>query len=125
MSHQETTASPDPSRTPDPSGPEVLELWQAEWCPSSRRVRQRLTELGLDYLARQVPAERSRRKGLLAATGRESVPVLVAGGEVIGGEDAILGWLDTNCPETPEAGEHRRKAAMAKRKELEKACQEL
>lgn len=29
----------------------MLELWQTEWCPASRRVRQRLTELGVDYLA--------------------------------------------------------------------------
>ena len=28
----------------------MLELWQTEWCPASRRVRQRLTELGVDYL---------------------------------------------------------------------------
>ena len=28
-----------------------LELWQTEWCPSSHRVRQRLTELGLTYTA--------------------------------------------------------------------------
>jgi hypothetical protein len=28
----------------------MLELFQTEWCPGSRRIRQRLTELGLDYL---------------------------------------------------------------------------
>ena len=27
----------------------MYELWQTEWCPASRRVRQRLTELGIDY----------------------------------------------------------------------------
>ena len=26
----------------------MLELFQTEWCPGSRRIRQRLTELGLD-----------------------------------------------------------------------------
>jgi glutaredoxin len=31
----------------------MLELYQTEWCPASRRVRERLTELGLDYLVRQ------------------------------------------------------------------------
>ena len=35
----------------------TLELWQTEWCPASHRVRQRLTELGLTYLAHQVPVE--------------------------------------------------------------------
>ena len=39
----------------------MLELFQTEWCPASRRVRQRLTELGLDYLNRQVPVEREER----------------------------------------------------------------
>jgi len=34
---------------------QMLELFQTEWCPASRRVRQRLTELGLDYVNRQVP----------------------------------------------------------------------
>ncbi len=33
----------------------TLELWQTEWCPASRRVRQRLTELGLSYTIHQVP----------------------------------------------------------------------
>jgi len=28
----------------------MLELYQTEWCPASRRVRERLTELSLDYL---------------------------------------------------------------------------
>ena len=27
------------------------ELYQTEWCPASRRVRERLTELGLDERA--------------------------------------------------------------------------
>lgn len=36
----------------------MLELWQTEWCPASRRVRQRLTELGIDYLIRQVPVDK-------------------------------------------------------------------
>ena len=38
-----------------------LELWQTEWCPASHRVRQRLTELGLAYVVRQVPVEREDR----------------------------------------------------------------
>ena len=39
----------------------MYELWQTEWCPASRRVRQRLTELGIDYLAHQVPVEKVDR----------------------------------------------------------------
>ena len=41
--------------------PTNLEPWQTEWCPASHRVRQRLTELGLAYVVRQVPVEREAR----------------------------------------------------------------
>ena len=47
----------------------MLELWQTEWCPASRRVRQRLTELGIDYLIRQVPVDKEQRDALSGATG--------------------------------------------------------
>lgn len=102
-----------------------LELWQTEWCPSSHRVRQRLTELGLDCLIRQVPVERGQRTELFEATGSDSIPVLVADGEVVPGEEAILGYLENNFTEHSGVEQHRRKAAKAKRKELEKACLEL
>jgi glutathione S-transferase len=75
--------------------PTTLELWQTEWCPASRRVRQRLTELGLTYLAHQVPVEREDRAELVTSTGQQSIPVLVANGEVIAGEDAIVTHLNT------------------------------
>ena len=38
-----------------------MELYQAEWCPYSSRVRQRFTELGVSFVARQVPADRADR----------------------------------------------------------------
>ena len=39
----------------------MLTLYQAEWCPYSAAVRQRLTELGIDFVARQVePREEER-----------------------------------------------------------------
>jgi glutathione S-transferase len=40
----------------------VITLYQAEWCPFSSAVRERLTELGIDFVARQVepwPEERT------------------------------------------------------------------
>jgi glutathione S-transferase len=70
--------------------PTALELWQTEWCPASHRVRQRLTELGLTYLVRQVPVERQARAELVRSTGEQSIPVLVAGGEVVAGEEEII-----------------------------------
>ena len=64
--------------------PANLELWQTEWCPASHRVRQRLTELGLTYIAHQVPVESSERTELEAETGQRTIPVLVtADGEIV------------------------------------------
>ncbi len=102
-----------------------LELWQTEWCPASHRVRQRLTELGLAYVVRQVPVERADRAALVAATGQDSIPALVADGEVVAGGEAIVSYLNTHFTQPPEAEHQRAKAARAKRKELERACLEL
>jgi glutathione S-transferase len=52
----------------------MYELWQTEWCPASRRVRQRATELGIDYLIRQVPVERGERTLLRVHTGADTTP---------------------------------------------------
>lgn len=107
---------------PDSTHTSMLELWQTEWCPASHRVRQRLTELGLSYLARQVPVEQEDRSELVAATGERSIPVLVDGGDVVVGEDAIVAHLNTHFAETAEAERQRAKAVKAKNKELERAC---
>ena len=103
----------------------TLELWQTEWCPASHRVRQRLTELGLPFLARPVPVAREDRTELEHATGVRGIPVLVTDGTILDGEQAILEHLNTHYSEPPEAAAQRAKAAMAKRKELEKSCPEF
>jgi glutathione S-transferase len=103
----------------------TLELWQTEWCPASHRVRQRLTELGLSYTVHQVAVQRDDRAQLEAATGRRTIPILVAGGEVIEGEQAILAHLEEHFNEPPDALGQRAKAAMAKQRELEEACPKL
>jgi glutathione S-transferase len=87
----------------------VYELYQAEWCPYSHRVRARLTERGVDFIARQVPAQKSERHAMREATGVDSVPVLVADGRVIEDFDAILAFLDERHPPTPGAARHRAK----------------
>jgi glutaredoxin 3 len=89
----------------------VLELYQAEWCPYSHRVRQRLTELGLDFVARQVPAERAERTELAARTGADEVPTLVTEDGALSGSDAILAWLNDRYEERRDARSHR---AMAR-----------
>jgi glutathione S-transferase len=105
--------------------PPQVELWQTEWCPASHRVRQRLTELGLSYIAHQVAVEPEARAELFAATGRTSIPVLVADDEVVTGEDAILPYLNGRFTEPHDAPTQRQKAAKAKHKELEAACPKL
>ena len=85
----------------------VLELWQAEWCPYSHRVRQRLTELGLDWVARTVPLAREERETMEAATGTRSIPTLVDGETVVHGADAIIAHLDRHHAEPRDARRHR------------------
>ena len=82
-----------------------MELYQAEWCPHSHRVRQRLTELGVDFVARQVAAEKDERPGEF------EIPRLVTDeGEALSGEDEILPWLDAHFDERSDARRHRAKA---------------
>lgn len=104
--------------------PVMYELWQTEWCPASRRVRQRLTELGIDYLTRQVPVDKDDRVLLRERTGAESIPVLVArGGERVIGEEAIFAYLAHHEPVPTEARAHRLKADKARRRYLEEECE--
>jgi glutathione S-transferase len=89
----------------------VLTLYQAEWCPHSSRVRQRLTELMVPFVARPVEPDRADREELRRVSGDDSIPLLVTeSGEPIGGADAILAWLDANHAEPPEARRHRAQA---------------
>jgi predicted GNAT family acetyltransferase/glutaredoxin len=53
-----------------------LTLYQAEWCPFSSAVREVLTELGLDFVARQVEPWPEQRERLRAKAGTEQIPVL-------------------------------------------------
>lgn len=102
----------------------VLELFQAEWCPASHRVRQRLTELGLDYVIRQVPVELDERAALRAATGAETIPVLrLENGSAVAGERHILAYLSEQLPDSPEAEAHRRKAETIRLRLLDEACE--
>ncbi len=41
----------------------MIELYQAEWCPYSSAVRERLTELGIDFVAKQVAPRQEEREG--------------------------------------------------------------
>ena len=101
----------------------MLELWQTEWCPASRRIRERLTELGIDYVTRQVPVGKAERTALRQKTGSDTIPALVLeDGTVTSGEEAIRRYLE-QIVEPPEAEEHRLKAAKARRRYLEEECE--
>ena len=87
-----------------------MELFQAEWCPHSHKVRQRLTEVGLDVVLRQVPAEPDDRAELDRLAGTTEIPVLLVDGkEPRRGEEEILAFLE-RFRERPDAGAHRSKA---------------
>jgi glutaredoxin 3 len=101
----------------------VLELFQTEWCPGSRRIRQRLTELGLDYVNHQVPVEREERTALFGLTGSDTVPtLLLEDGSALVGEGEILAYLERHYDESEQAEAHRAKAAKARRRYLEEEC---
>ena len=90
-----------------------MELYQAEWCPHSHKVRQRLTELGLDVTVRQVPAEPDEREEMQAKTGTNEIPVLVTeSGEALRGEEEILPYLSDRYDDRPDADAHRAKARL-------------
>jgi glutathione S-transferase len=102
----------------------MLELWQAEWCPASRRVRQRLTELGIDCLIHQVPVEKEQRDALHGATGADTIPALIFdNGEIAIGEDTILRLLDGGAANPAQAEAHRQKAEKARRRYLQEECE--
>jgi glutathione S-transferase len=87
-----------------------VELYQAEWCPHSHKVRQRLTELGLDFWARQVAADPDDRRQMRQHVGTEEIPVLVPDDdEPVCGEDDILEYLQ-RFDDAPDADAHREKA---------------
>lgn len=90
----------------------MFQLYQAEWCPYSHRVRQRLTELGIDYVTRQVAADRERRDELEAATGARSIPALLLdNGTAMSDTQQILAYLDGLDAEDEESARHRERAA--------------
>lgn len=86
----------------------MLTLYQAEWCPYSSAVRERLTELGLPFVAQQVEPWPERRDELRRVAGTDEIPVLVTDeGEVLAGTRAIFGWLAGR--HGPSEVQHRRR----------------
>ena len=54
----------------------MLTLYQTEWCPFSSAVREVLTELGVDFVARQVEPWPTQRNELRELAETDQIPVL-------------------------------------------------
>lgn len=91
----------------------MIQLYQAEWCPFSSTVRQRLTELGVDYVIRQVAPFEPDRSALREATGIDTIPVVVFDdGTIVGGDsrEIIAAIEERHAPWKWEDG-HRQQLA--------------
>jgi glutathione S-transferase len=91
----------------------MIQLYQAEWCPFSKIVRQRLTELGVDYVNRQVRPFPPDRDALREATGIDTIPVVVLeDGTVVGGDtQEILETIEQQFPAWEHEEGHREQEA--------------
>jgi uncharacterized protein len=88
-----------------------LTLYQAEWCPFSSAVREVLTELGLDFVARQVEPWPSERSQLREVAGTDQIPVLqTEDGRFFRGTREIFAHLRDRDP-WGFAAAHRRRFA--------------
>jgi glutaredoxin len=88
----------------------MIDVYQAEWCPFSSAVRERLNELELPFVCRPVPAERDAREEVSQLTGGDpSIPVVVLddGTVLFGDTDDIIAELDARFPEPPGARAHQ------------------
>jgi predicted GNAT family acetyltransferase/glutaredoxin len=89
----------------------VLTLYQAEWCPFSSAVREVLTELGLEFVARQVEPWPEQREELRSVAGTDLIPVLqVEDGRIFRGTREIFAHLREREP-WGHAAAHRRRFA--------------
>ena len=87
-------------------------------------MREQLTELGVDYITRQVPVDKDHRTALKRLTGSDTIPALVLDdGTVTIGEGPIRRYLDERIAAPPGAQAHRAKAAKARRRYLEEECE--
>ena len=89
----------------------MLTLYQAEWCPFSSAVREVLTELGVDFVARQVEPWPNERNELTAVGGTDQIPVLqTEDGRLYRGTREIFAHLQRRDP-WRFAAAHRRRFA--------------
>ncbi len=86
-----------------------MQLYQAEWCPFSHRVRAKLTELGIDYEVVNVSASARKREELEEIAGTKAIPVLVDGERIISDSGEAISYLEQKYEVDPdELKLHRR-----------------
>jgi glutaredoxin/uncharacterized protein (DUF302 family) len=86
-----------------------MQLYQAEWCPFSHRVRAKLTELGIDYEVVNVSASARKREELEEIAGTKAIPVLVDGERIISDSGEAISYLEQKYEADPdELKLHRR-----------------
>ena len=90
----------------------MIEVWQAEWCPHSHRLRERLTELNVDFVARQVEPLRQDRQAMRDAVGTDSIPVLVTedGRAIVESDEALAFLAETYGPGRWATGHHEQES---------------
>jgi glutathione S-transferase len=76
----------------------MLELYQFEGCPYCKKVREKLSELNLDYLCRNVRIGTAKRQIIVTIGGIDQVPFLVDYDNDIKmyESDKIVEYLQTN-----------------------------
>ena len=98
----------------------MIELYQAEWCPYSSAVRERLTELGIDFVAKQVAPRQEDREG------EHEIPLFVTeDGERLGGTDAVFAYLATLGSGESERGHRAQYRAHREERTQEKTAKVL
>ena len=72
-----------------------MTLYHTEWCPECAVVRNKLSELNIEYESIIVPDVRPFRKQVHEVSGQYYVPVLVEGRTVLTETGDILKYLDS------------------------------
>jgi len=87
----------------------ALVLYQAEWCPFSSAVREALTELGLEFVARPVEPWPEQRAHLRTVAHTQQIPVLeTEDGRLFRGTREIFAYLRELEPWQFEAAHRQR-----------------
>ena len=77
----------------------MLELYQFEECPYCRRVRTKLTDLGMTYVIHNVSRDKGERDELQELTGQRGVPTLIDKEKnvaIVDDDEKIIEYLESN-----------------------------